>query len=115
MRILLDVGIIALIIAVTAAAIFFMYKNNKEKNSEENTLSYTQLIDEVNNDNVEKIEMTTGSTSVTVKLKGVEEEKTSLMKDLQVMAFTELVQQKKLEGQEINLVVKPKSLISQIP
>ena len=115
LRILLDVGIIALIIAVTAAAIFFMYKNNKEKNSEENTLSYTQLIDEVNNDNVEKIEMTSGSSSVTVKLKNVEEEKTSLMKDLQVMAFTELVQQKKLDGKDINLVVKPKSLISQIP
>ena len=115
LRILLDVGIIALIIAVTAAAIYFMYKNNKEKNSEENTLSYTQLVDEVNNNNVEKIEMTTGSTSVTVKLKNVEEEKTSLMKDLQVMAFTELVQQKKLDGQDINLVVKPKSLISQIP
>ena len=115
LRIVLDVLIIALIIAATAVAIFFIYKNNKEKNSEENTLSYTQLVNEVNNGNVEKLEMVVGSSSVTVKLKDVEEEKTSLMKDLQVMAFTELVQQKKLEGQDIDLIVKPKSVISQIP
>ena len=71
LRIVLDVAIIALIIAVTAVIIFFMYKNNQEKNSEENTLSYTQLIDEVNKGNVEKIEMVSGSSSVTVKLKDV--------------------------------------------
>ena len=115
LRLVLDVLIIALIIAATAVAIFFIYKNNQDKNSEENILSYTQLIDEVNKGNVEKIEMTAGSSSVKVKLKGVEEEKTSLMKDLQVMAFTELIQSKKLEGAEIELLVKPKSIISQIP
>ena len=115
LSIVLNALVIAFIIALTAVAIFFIYQNNKEKNSEENILSYTQLIDEVNKGNVEKIEMSAGSTNVTVKLKGVEEEKTSLMKDLQVMAFTELVQQKKLEGQDINLIVKPKSIISQIP
>ena len=62
--------IIALIIAATAVAIFFIYKNNQDKNSEENILSYTQLIDEVNKGNVEEIEMTAGNTNVKVKLKG---------------------------------------------
>ena len=115
LTIILNTVLIILIVALTATAIFFIYKNNKESNSEEKTLSYTQLIDEVNKGNVEKIEMTAGSSSVKVKLRDVEEEKTSLMKDLQVMAFTELVQEKKLEGQDINLEVKQKSIISQIP
>ena len=115
LNMVVNVIVIALLIALIAGVIFFIYKNNQEKNSEENKLSYTQLIDEVNKGNVEKIEMVTGSSSAKVKLRGVEEEKTSLMKDLQVIAFTELVQQKKIEGQEIDLEVKPKSIISQIP
>ena len=89
LTILLNVLLTALIIALAVVSIFLIYKSYKEKDSEENTLSYTQLIDEVNKGNVEKIEMTAGSTSVKVKLRGVEEEKTSLMKDLQVMSFTE--------------------------
>ena len=115
LKILLSILIIVAILLATATAIYFIYRTQKEKNSEENILSYTELINEINNDNVEKIEMTVGSTSVKVKLKGVEEEKTSLMKDLQVMAFTDLVQSKKLEGSDIELVTKPQSMLSQLP
>ena len=115
LKILLNVAIICVILLATATAIYFIYKSNKEKNSEENILSYTELINEINNDNVEKLEMTIGSTNVKVKLKGVEKEKTSLMKDLQVMAFTDLVQTKKLEGSDIELITKPQSIISQLP
>ncbi len=113
--VVLNALLIALIIAIVAVVGFFIYKNYEEKTSEEKTLSYTQLIEEVNKGNVEKIEMTAGSSNVKVKLKGEEEEKTSLMKDLQVISFTDLVQKKKLEGQDIILNVKPKSIISQIP
>ena len=115
LKIVLNVIIIAAILLATATAIYFIYTTQKEKNSEENILSYTELINEINNNNVEKIEMTVGSTSVKVKLKGVEEEKTSLMKDLQVMAFTDLVQSKKLEGSDIELVTNPQSFLSQLP
>ena len=115
LKIVLNVAIICVILLATAAAIYFIYKSNKEKNSEEKILSYTELINEIKNDNVEKLEMTIGSTNVKVKLKGVEEEKTALMKDLQVMAFTDLVQTKKLEGSDIELITKPQSIISQLP
>jgi len=115
LKIVLNIAVICLILLATAVAIYFIYTSQKEKNSEENILSYTDLINEINNDNVEKIEMTVGSTSVKVKLRGVEEEKTSLMKDLQVMAFTDLVQTKKLEGNNIELITKPQSIISQLP
>ena len=115
LMVVLNVIIIAAILLATATAIYFIYTTQKEKNSEENILSYTELINEINNNNVEKLEMTVGSTSVKVKLKGVEKEKTSLMKDLQVMAFTDLVQSKKLEGSDIELVTKPQSFLSQLP
>ncbi len=115
LKIILNVIIIAAILLATATAIYFIYTTQKEKNAEENILSYTELINEINNNNVEKLEMTVGSTSVKVKLKGVEKEKTSLMKDLQVMAFTDLVQSKKLEGSDIELVTKPQSFLSQLP
>ena len=111
----LNVIITLILIALTVLAIFFIYKNNKENNSEENILSYTKLLEEVNNGNVEKVEMTVGSSSAKVKLKEVEKEKKVLMKDLQVITFTELVQQKKLEGNEIELEVKSKSFWSEIP
>ena len=76
LNILLHVILIAVIILMIAVTAYFIYSSEKEKNSEDNILSYTQLVDEVNKGNVEKLEMTAGSTSVKVKLKGVEEEKT---------------------------------------
>ena len=57
--------------------------------------------------------MTVGSTTLKVKLKGQEEEKTSIIPSTQV--FMELVQQKALEGNEINLVQIPQSKFQQIP
>ena len=63
LKIALNILVITAILLATAVAIYFIYKTQKEKNSEENILSYTELINEINNDNVEKIEMTVGSTS----------------------------------------------------
>ena len=62
--------------------------------------------------NIEKIEMTVGSTSVKVKVKNVKEEKKSVVPNTE--AFIELVQQKVAEGNEIELIQKPKSAITQI-
>ncbi len=105
--IILSIVLIALIIGL---GIF--YVNNKEK-EDENTLSYTDLIKELSDGNIEKIEMTVGSTTLKVKQKDVEEEKTTIVPNTE--SFMELVQQKVAEGNEIDLNQKPKSFLSQIP
>ena len=57
--------------------------------------------------------MTTGSATLKVKLKDVEEEKTTIISSTQ--AFTELIQEKTLEEKGVNLEVKKPSIISQLP
>ena len=103
--------IIIFVIALIALAITVIYINqNKDKNEKE--LPYTDLIKEMNYGNIEKIEMSVGSTTVKVKMKNVEEEKTTIVPNTQ--AFIELVQQKVAEGNEIELVQKPKSVFATI-
>ena len=103
---------ILLIIALTALIILFIYKSNKENNSEENVLTYSELLNEINNDSVEKIEMTVGSTTLKVKLKDVEKEKTAIIPNTEV--FIETIQPK-LEEKQIELEQKQRSIISQLP
>ncbi len=102
---------ITVLLIILIGVLGYMYKNREDK--EENTLAYTDLIKEISNGNVEKIEMTVGSTTLKVKLKDVEKEKTSIIPSTQV--FMELVQQKVLEEQNIILEQKPQSILSQIP
>ena len=102
--------IVVLIGLIITLGYFFM--QNKEK-EDENTLAYTDLIKELSYGNVEKIEMTTGSTTVKVKMKNIEEEKTSIVPNTE--SFITLVQTKVAEGNEIELIQKPKSLLAQIP
>ena len=108
-------NIIATIITliVAAVAVYFIYKNVKENNSEDTKLAYTDLVKEIQAGNVEKIEMTTGSMSLKVKMKDVEKEKTTIIPSVQV--FSELVQQKVLEDNNIQLETKTPSILSQIP
>ena len=109
------INIIATIIAlaILAVASYFLYKNIKENNSEDTKLAYTDLVKEIQAGNVEKIEMTTGSPSLKVKMKDVEKEKTTIIPSVQV--FSELVQQKVLEDNNIQLETKTPSILSQIP
>ena len=109
---LLNTIIILLILLGTSIAIYFIYKN-EGANSEENTLTYTDLVNEIKAGTVEKIEMTTGSATLKVKMKDVEKEKKVIIPSVQV--FTELVQQKVLEDNNIELETKTPSLLSQIP
>ena len=102
--------LISIIIVLSGVAIYFLTNN---KNQDDKTLAYTDLIKEISNGNVEKIEMTVGSTSVKVKIKDVEEEKKAIIPNTE--AFIELVQQKVSEGNEIELIQKPKNAITQIP
>ena len=112
LKILLNAIIILLILLVTSIAIYFIYKN-EGANSEENTLTYTDLVNEIKAGTVEKIEMTTGSATLKVKMKDVEKEKKVIIPSVQV--FTELIQQKVLEDNNIELETKTPSLLSQIP
>ena len=86
-----------------------MYFVSKNQNQDDKTLAHTDLIKEISYGNVEKIEMSVGSTSVKVKMKNVDEEKKSIVPNTE--AFIELVQQKVAEGNEIELIQKPKSTL----
>ena len=103
--------VLVLIIAISVVALIFLLK--KDSNKEDNTLAYTDLIKEISYGNVEKIEMTVGSTTLKVKMKNDEVQKTAIVPNTE--AFIGLVQQKVAEGNEIELVQKPKNVIAQIP
>ena len=107
--------IIVLILILTAIGVEVIYLNKSLTNQEEKDLAYTELIKEIANKNVEKVEMTVGSTTVKVTLKGTEEgkEKTSIVPSTQ--AFIELVQEQEETGNETELIQEPRSRISQIP
>ena len=109
----LNIVLTLVIIGLTALAIFFIYKNQKDNNSEEKTLTYTELVNEIKNGNVEKIEMTVGSTTLKVKIKEIEEEKTAIIPSTQV--FMELVQTKILEDNNIDLQQKQQSILAMLP
>ena len=102
--------LLILIVILVGLAIFYVTKN---QNAEDRTLAYTDLIKEISYGNVEKIEMTVGSTSVKVKIKNQETEKKSIVPNTE--AFIELIQQKVEEGNDIELEQKPKSMLTQIP
>ena len=110
---LLNIILTLIILLISAIIIYFIYKNNSENNSEETKLAYTDLVKEIQAGNVEKIEMTTGSMTLKVKIKDVEKEKTTIIPSIQV--FSELVQQKVLEENNIQLETKTPSILSKIP
>lgn len=101
---MLLIGLSILLVIIIVLVSIFWIKNASKK--DENTLAYTDLIKELSYGNIEKIEMTTGSTTVKVKLKNVEEEKTSVVPETE--SFMELVQSKVAEGNELELIQKPK-------
>lgn len=110
-KILLYILISILSVVLIASIIYGVIKDNKEKDViKENELAYTDLVKQIDEGNVEKVRMTIGSTAVKVNLKGEEKPKTAIIPSTQ--AFVELVQNKKLEGNEIELVqVKPNFLL----
>ena len=103
--------LLLVLLAILFGLAFYLMQNQKD--SEENTMAYTDLIKEISYGNIEKIEMTVGSTTVKVKQKNVDEEKTVIVPNTE--SFMELVQQRIAEGNEMELIQKPRSIISQIP
>ena len=96
--------IFTIVVLITSIIIIFALLN-KNNNADENEMTYTELITKIDQNAVEKIEMTVGSSSVKVKLKNEEEEKKAIVPSTQ--AFIELVQEKALEGNTIDLKQNP--------
>ncbi len=109
-KMLLTISIIILLIILIVGSLGYYFINKDKK--DDKTLAYTDLIKEMSYGNIEKIEMTTGSTSIKVKMKDIEEEKTSIVP--QTESFIDLVQAKVAEGNEIELIQKPKSFFVQL-
>ena len=103
------ISIIAISIIVLTILGTLIYLNNK-KNQE--NLAYTKLIKDIDEEKVEKIEMTVGSSSAKIKYKDVEEKEKVILPSTQ--AFIELVQEKVKEGKQIELIQKPASTITTI-
>lgn len=103
------IGILILILAVSILGLLFMNQNNK---TEEKELAYTNLIKEINDGNIEKIEMTVGSTTVKTKVKDKDEEKEVIVPSTQ--AFVELIQSKVENGNNIELIQKEQNILIRI-
>ena len=104
------IGLMILLVIVVVGIIIYN-QNNKEK--DENTLAYTDLIKEISYGNVEKVELTTGSRNAKITIRNEEEEKTAIIPDTE--AFITLIQTKVAEGNEIELIQKPQSFLAQLP
>ena len=99
--------VLGILIIVLASIAYFFIMNTDKVNDKE--LAYTELINEINEGNIEKIEMTVGSTTAKIKLKGIEEEKTTIIPSTQ--AFVELIQQKLEDGNEFKFIQKPTNVL----
>ncbi len=104
--VLVSILVIAL---VTLISLILIFNSQKEKEN----LAYTELLNHIENDNVENMEMTVGSTTLKVKLKDREnEEDTEKVIIPNTQAFIELVHDKKEQGKEITLNELPASAIT---
>ena len=102
-KILFYVVSIIILIALILLIVFVSIQENKNKETiGEDELSYTDLIKQIDEGNVEKVTMTVGSTTVEAKLKDQEEPKTVIVPSTQ--AFIELVQDEVKNGNYIELV-----------
>ena len=67
---------ILLIALIVVSIVLIVKRQTNDDEQDDKVLAYTELVKEIQNKNVEKIEMTVGSTTLKVKLKDEEEEKT---------------------------------------
>ena len=104
--------ILGIITAICIALIIILTVNNGAEPKENLELSYTDLIKKIDNKEVEKVEMTVGSTTVKVKLKDKDKEKKTIVPSTQ--AFIELIQDQVKNDNQINLVQKPENALLKI-
>ena len=109
-KIILWVLIVILTLVLAGSIIFATVKQQEDEDTiGEDEISYTDLIKQIDDGNVEKIKMTVGSTTVKVTLKEEEEPKTGIVPSTQ--AFIELVQEKVQEGNSIELIQEKQSIL----
>ena len=93
---------IVIILALVGFILYNIYGNKSKK--EEKDIAFTQLIKDVNEDKIEKIELKTGTNVISVIYKGNEEEKertkTAIVPSIQ--AFMEWIQEK-IDKNEIDV------------
>ena len=77
-KILTILSILILVLAIVLAVFLVQYSNSEE---DDTSLAYTDLITQITNQNVEEIEMTTGSTTITVTLKQEIDEDGNIVED----------------------------------
>ena len=103
-------AIIPIILALMVVLTLLIIQNSQE--NDELEVTYTQLIQDIDEGKIESIEMTVGSTSVKLKYKDEEEKKHAIVPSTQ--AFIELIQDKmqdENENNNVELVQKPRNAI----
>ena len=98
--------VLAIIVAIGSLAYYYISTQNEDEENKKE-MAYTDFIKSIGDNSIEKIKMTTGSTTITVTLKGEGEEKdrekTVLVPSVQ--AFMEWVQEKiDTENLDIELI-----------
>ena len=112
-KVLLWIIIVVLSLVIFGTIVYTVIKEKKDEDViPEDQISYTDLIKQINDGNVEKIKMTVGSTTIKVNLKEQEEPKTAIVPSTQ--AFIELVQEKVQDGNEITLIQEKPSVFLSI-
>lgn len=104
--------ILGVITVICVALITILTLNNGADTKENLELAYTDLIKKIDSKEVEKVEMTVGSTTVKVKLKNEEKEKKTIVPSTQ--AFIELIQEQVKNNNEIELIQKPENTLLKI-
>ena len=103
-------AIIPILLALAIILTLIIIQNNQE--NDELEVSYTQLIEDIENGKLESIEMTVGRTSLKLKYKDEEEEKHAIVPSTQ--AFVELIQDKLQDDNtenDIELIQKPRNAL----
>lgn len=96
-------------IIIGALAFTYFYTENKNKEKE---VAYTDVIMQIEEEKIEEIEMTAGSTTAKIKYKDSDEKKNVSIPNTE--AFIKLIQEKKMEGNNIKLTQKPVNVMIKI-
>ena len=104
--------VLCIFLIVAVALVIAPYFMNQNSDKKEN-IPYTQLIKDIEEDKIEKIEMTVGSTTLKLTYKERENEEdteTAIIPNTQV--FMEYINEKKLAGSDIELEQKSSGFFS---
>lgn len=112
-QLLLNIALTLAILAMVAAfVVSYFYVENKNKTNE---VAYTELLKQIDYEEVAKIEMTDGSKTAKVVYKGEDEKEAKKFVSIpDTEAFTELVHNKVAEGNDIELIQKQTNMLVKV-